>query len=403
MIPLQKADAGCCSRTKVYIYNKMNGREMFLAIAGAFVELYNYVRGPMVPQATQLRDAVVRIHESWAGQIAEPELMISSILELLNTFQNIYTGLGLVCLVISFVLGLLWRAFVLLISALGVWISYLILTDHDWHGLFLTDEKGFTLFASAWLGLLLLYQAQSLLAKVCLCGIETLVIWVMYSMTTNKEISWDHSNFPEIISRSVDPVPHYSSPSDLYRSLCVSPIFLDEGHLSFAYDRATGKKCWMLGARLLLIDLAEIPEYWNWRSLPESRFSQVAELRSVYSLKIKGSITTYMLSPRTTYVAYLVYKFPNLSRSGFHESPVSMRVVRVVNIQRRVVAQHNRVFLIGDMASQARRRNDGWMEIEFGEISYIEDNATIECILEGSESFVRKRGLIVEGIEFRPR
>ncbi|XP_004287869.1 PREDICTED: F-box protein PP2-B10-like isoform X1 [Fragaria vesca subsp. vesca] len=383
----------------------MNAREMFVKIAEAFVELYNYVRGPMVPQAIQLRDAVVKIHESLAGQIADSEL-ISSVIEWFNTFHNIYVALGLVGLVISFVLGLLWKVLAVVVSALGVWISYLIWRDHNWHKLFLTDEKGLAFFASTWLGLLLLYRAQGLLGKVCLLGIETLVIWVMqYSMstTTNMEIPWDDSNIHEIISRAVPPVPHYSSPHDLYRSLCASPIFLDDGYLSLAYDRATGKKCWMMGARLLLIDLAEIPDYWNWISLPESRFSQVAELRFVRRLKIKGSISTYMLSPRTTYVAYFVYKFSNTSRSGFHERPVSLRVVRVVNTQRQVVAHHNRVFLIGEMASQARTRSDGWMEIEFGEISYIDDSATIECILEGSESFEGKRSLIVEGIELRPR
>lgn len=156
--------SSCLVEVYNYIYSKMNAREMFVKIAEAFVELYNYVRGPMVPQAIQLRDAVVKIHESLAGQIADSEL-ISSVIEWFNTFHNIYVALGLVGLVISFVLGLLWKVLAVVVSALGVWISYLIWRDHNWHKLFLTDEKGLAFFASTWLGLLLLYRAQGLLGK----------------------------------------------------------------------------------------------------------------------------------------------------------------------------------------------------------------------------------------------
>ncbi|KAM5552656.1 putative F-box protein PP2-B12 [Rosa sericea] len=212
-------------------------------------------------------------------------------------------------------------------------------------------------------------------------------------------------DYRQIISRSVSPpLPSISSLSnkDLYFRLCDSPIFLDDGNLSFSLDKLSGKKCWMLGARLLSITWADTPEYWEWNSLPESRFSEVAELRLVWWLEIKGNIDTKILSPRTTYAAYLVYQFPEESQWGFQGMPMT---VRVTNEQNEVVAEHD-VFLADppeDMLPQARSRGDGWMEIELGEIFNQEDDATVEFRLRETESGVPKGGLIVEGIELRPK
>lgn len=41
---------------------------------------------------------------------------------------------------------------------------------------------------------------------------------------------------------------------------------------SFAIDKLSGKKCLMLGARRLLIAWGDTPTYWDWISVPYSRF-----------------------------------------------------------------------------------------------------------------------------------
>ena len=51
----------------------------------------------------------------------------------------------------------------------------------------------------------------------------------------------------------------------------------------------------------------------------------MAELKQVWWLDVKGTIETKILSPKTTYVAYLVYKFAT-SRYGFEKKPVDLHV-----------------------------------------------------------------------------
>nr|CAD1835575.1 unnamed protein product [Ananas comosus var. bracteatus] len=50
------------------------------------------------------------------------------------------------------------------------------------------------------------------------------------------------------------------------------------------------------------------PQYWRRIHHPESRFAEVAELLSVCWLHIGGTIDSQLLSHRTTYAAYLVFK-----------------------------------------------------------------------------------------------
>ena len=99
----------------------------------------------------------------------------------------------------------------------------------------------------------------------------------------------------------------------------------------------------MLAARDLTIVWGDTPRYWTWTSLPDSRsvafyllylfqislnillqltakkritnrFSEVAELVEVCWLEIRGKISTRILSPNTTYAAFLVFK----STAGTH-------------------------------------------------------------------------------------
>ncbi|KAL6184940.1 hypothetical protein ACLB2K_041075 [Fragaria x ananassa] len=141
---------------------------------------------------------------------------------------------------------------------------------------------------------------------------------------------------------------------------------------------------------LLLNDLC----FFSW-------FSEVAELRLVWWLEIKGYIDTNILSPRTTYAAYLVYQIPEESQWGFLGIPMTVRVTT-----NKVVAEHD-VFLADQPedvpAPQAQSKGDGWMEIELGEISNQEDDATVEFRLRETESGVPKGGLFVEGIQLRPK
>ncbi|KAM7466111.1 hypothetical protein LguiB_013673 [Lonicera macranthoides] len=202
------------------------------------------------------------------------------------------------------------------------------------------------------------------------------------------------SDYPEILARSDSPVV-CTTKKQLYFLLCDSLILLDGGKLRFMLDKRSGKKCYMIPSRELSIAWKDDDIYWNWPSIFESRFTDVANLRFVCWLDISGKIQTRMLSPVTNYAAYLVYKVSPSIRDHIGPVKVSVRFlgdevepeIAVVNLK-----QH------GNM------RTDGWMEIELGEFfSDHGDGGEVEMQLKETEILNGKYGLIVEGIEVRPK
>ncbi|KAF2322497.1 hypothetical protein GH714_017325 [Hevea brasiliensis] len=108
-------------------------------------------------------------------------------------------------------------------------------------------------------------------------------------------------------------------------SLCDSPMLIDDGRKSFALEKWTGRKCYMLSARDLTIIWSNSPDYWRWLPDPDSRFSEVAELIDVCWFEINGEISIQMLSPETSYAAYLVFKLTT-SAYGFEGHPAEITV-----------------------------------------------------------------------------
>ncbi|PIN17712.1 hypothetical protein CDL12_09622 [Handroanthus impetiginosus] len=218
------------------------------------------------------------------------------------------------------------------------------------------------------------------------------------------------SDYSQIVSRSVSPVV-YATKKELYFSLCHSPIVLDGGKLSFFLDERTGKKCFMLGARELEILWGDTPQYWEWTPHADSRFSEVAWLDAVWWLDIRGKIKTQMLSPKTTYGAYLVFKLAEISK-GLESANA---VVRYVDNEADNDAE-NRAITVHLQQNNAQngarrqtgqvppRRVDGWMEIELGYFYNDEGcDEDVEARLTDIKPLAEKTGLIVEGIEFRPK
>ncbi|KAI3718290.1 hypothetical protein L6452_19154 [Arctium lappa] len=89
----------------------------------------------------------------------------------------------------------------------------------------------------------------------------------------------------------------FSSKKQLFLRLCDHPLIIDDGNKSFSLDKQSGKKCYMLDAKDLSIIWGDAPRYWRWISIPESRFTEVAELISVCGFEVHGRISTSMLSP----------------------------------------------------------------------------------------------------------
>ncbi|KAL9400472.1 hypothetical protein Peur_009433 [Populus x canadensis] len=257
----------------------------------------------------------------------------------------------------------------------------------------------------------------------------------MFMSASVSDVVWERflpRDLESILSTSHDGsrlLASAASRKELYFSLCENPVLVDNGRKSFSLEKKSGKKCYRLSARDLLITWGDTPEYWKWNSDPTSRFPEVAELISVCWLEIRGKINTSMLSPATLYTAYLVLKLSiDTYYYGLDDQPVAvaMKLDGEESYTRTVSWSAERRW--GQVPRNARRpfslfsfsrrrsvstgesdghypqeRGDGWLEIELGEFFTKEgkDGELEIRVFDGTSHW--KRGLIVEGIEIRPK
>ncbi|KAL2469514.1 F-box protein PP2-B10 [Abeliophyllum distichum] len=172
---------------------------------------------------------------------------------------------------------------------------------------------------------------------------------------------------------------------------------------SFHIDKTTGKKCAMIGARKLKIFCGEIPEFWEWTSHKDSRFLTVAKLKQVLRFDIRGQIELKILSPKTTYAAYLVFGFTKSYDGSLWSTYGSIGFVdndKDVDAHKRAITLH----LIPGRDKNgniAVMRPDRWMEVEIGNFYTDQEyNSALEARVWINKGNL-KSGLIVEGIEFR--
>ncbi|KAL2518990.1 F-box protein [Abeliophyllum distichum] len=231
-----------------------------------------------------------------------------------------------------------------------------------------------------------------------------------FKSAAESDTVWERflpSAYEDIIARSVSPVLYYSK-KELYFRLCDFPLLIDGGNLSFTLSKPSGKKCYMLCARELDIAWKDTQDYWEWKSLTESRFTEVAELLYVWWLDIRGKIRTQMLSLKTKYAGYLVFKTLKDSTGLDLSSKASIKLVQQSIDE--VEGENSTVYLIKPAHCRGRwrhampeERRDGWMEIKLGE--YFNDegyDGDLQMRLFETENLHGKSGLIVEGIELRP-
>ncbi|XP_073136273.1 F-box protein At2g02240-like [Henckelia pumila] len=200
---------------------------------------------------------------------------------------------------------------------------------------------------------------------------------------------------PDIISKSVSPLK-YATKKDLYFHLCHSPVLVDGGKMSFSLNKIDGKKCFMVGARQLLISWKGC---WDFIPHSKSRFAEVAKLRSIGWIHIQGRIKARILSKNATYTAYLVFWLEKID--GLNSSNTVVRFIDNV-IRKDRTANEQRVSR--ESGKMAKMRDDGWMEIEMGKFynDDEDDDGEIEVWLIEINNPHEKFGLMVEGIEFRP-
>lgn len=222
-----------------------------------------------------------------------------------------------------------------------------------------------------------------------------------------------------------------SSKKKMYLHLCDHPVIIDGGNKSFSLDKQTAKKCYMLAARELSIVWGNTPRYWIWIAAPESRFTEVAELKSVCWLEVHGKINTSMLSTNTRYASYLVYKSrPDIY--GFDSQPaeVSVRIHGAESEKKTVfldpdvslrdedrnVGPGGRLRIFGRLVGFPSRptgsarlngpkvRQDGWLEVELGEyFNESGEEGELEMRVMEVKGGNWKGGIVIQGIEIRPK
>ena len=114
---------------------------------------------------------------------------------------------------------------------------------------------------------------------------------------------------------------------------------------------------------------------------------------------ISGKMSTSILSPKTRYAAYLVYKL----RSGAHGFDGPPFTASVGTVGDEVYEQTVQLGLFDMDTSRPKQREDGWLEIELGQFFNGGGEADeLQIKLMEVEALNKKTGLVVEGIEIRP-
>ncbi|KAM0878890.1 hypothetical protein ACQ4PT_034594 [Festuca glaucescens] len=264
-----------------------------------------------------------------------------------------------------------------------------------------------------------------------------------FRAAADSDAVWDRflpRDHAAVLARAADDDDHRGcSKKELFTRLCSRPVLLDGATMSFELDRRSGAKCWMLSARALSITWGDDPSCWTWTAdFPGSRFPEVAELVDVCWLEITGKLQLSLFSPRTMYAAYLVFLIADDSYglecnigmlppkamvtvvvSGNTKPTLTEHTLCLQHMQgEEETAMHRRrqeyvrpwknygrkVTREADMDIRCpRRRGDGWKEVELGEFTVAGDEGVVEVSFKEVECQRWKRGLIVQGIEIRPK
>ncbi|XP_047257239.1 F-box protein PP2-B11 isoform X2 [Capsicum annuum] len=131
-------------------------------------------------------------------------------------------------------------------------------------------------------------------------------------------------------------------------------------------------------------------------------FSEVADLRFVYWHDMRGRIDTRLLSKRTKYVVYLVFKVAG----GSYGLENANAFVRFIDCESNDEAEERASVVsisVQPGENRHKRRVDGWLEIEMGNFfNDAGEDGDVEARLMETRRIFTKGGLIVQGMEFRP-
>ncbi|XP_073146768.1 F-box protein PP2-B15 [Henckelia pumila] len=255
---------------------------------------------------------------------------------------------------------------------------------------------------------------------------KMLAVSKQFRAPAESNLVWDRflpTDYAQILpSINTCPTRDFQSKKELFLTLS-DYVLVDGGKKAFGVDKSSGTKCYIISARDLSIFSDGIDNIWSWKSIPESRFCEVAELVKASLLQIQGRIRSQTLSPNTNYGAYLIIRISDRAY-GLDSIPCEISVASNVNTaylrdpdskkqQFERLLYGNRAEMLKKRVDQAgdervpRKRDDGWMEIELGQFfngqGTGDDEEMVVISLMEIKGHQFKSGLIVEGIQVRPK
>ncbi|VYS51810.1 unnamed protein product [Arabidopsis thaliana] len=227
-----------------------------------------------------------------------------------------------------------------------------------------------------------------------------------FESAVNSDSVWDKF-LPSDYSSLVPPSRVFSSKKELYFAICDNPVLVEDGGKSFWLEKENGKKCFMLSPKKSMwITWVSTPQYWRWISIPEARFEEVPELLNVCWFEVRGGMNTKELSPGTRYSAYIVFKTKNgCPNLGDVPAEATVGLVGQESSQRHIYfvgpTDQRRDRETRDVTRPTKRK-DGWMEAELGQFFNESGCDVVDTSILEIKNPNWKRGLIIQGIEFRP-
>jgi hypothetical protein len=209
-----------------------------------------------------------------------------------------------------------------------------------------------------------------------------------FASAVNSDSVWEKFLLPEYSSLI------HSSKKVFHSAVCNDYVLIEDGKMSLCIDKATGKRSIMLSGKELELSWGHNPRFWQFISIPDSRFEKVPKLVFGCPFKIDGVIEARLLSPGTRYSAYVVYKAKD-NIPDFREDIG----VGVIDYGPQSENQAR------TQLTKLEKREDGWMEVKSGE--FLNERG----LMDSDEIYFRireikytywKPGFIIEGIEFRP-
>ncbi|KAE8785185.1 putative F-box protein PP2-B8 [Hordeum vulgare] len=217
-------------------------------------------------------------------------------------------------------------------------------------------------------------------------------------------------SFPLSRSGSTAGAGAASSKKETYLGLSDVAALVDGG-MAVWLARGSGAKCVALSARRLSLPWEDGEFSWRWTPHPLSRFADVAQLVDCTCLDIYGRLPTAELTPATAYAAYLVFATADAHRGlSFPDQETTVTVGRSAPCRHAVCLRPDtaeaRRFRGGNVEARGpAQRGDGWWEVEMGRLRTGDEAAVVgEEVAVSFEmlGWYPKRGLVVEGVEFRP-